>query len=128
MSFLYNKCSSKASKITKNAAKLGYILHSPAVLLLPSCRASIIKTGIKLKVPTGVTLKCSSSCHLLNKNVFVLDSLIDLNFNDEFKIIVYNFNDDDVLISHSEQLALIALVKVETPCWVHIPILSDFAE
>uniref|UniRef100_A0A158P581 dUTPase-like domain-containing protein n=1 Tax=Tetranychus urticae TaxID=32264 RepID=A0A158P581_TETUR len=128
MSFIYCKCSSSSSIIAQAKHKLGYIIYSTADVKLSPNESAIIKTGIRLKPPQSTFVQCSASPNLLNRSVFVIAPVIKNTFDDEFIIILHNFNNNVVAINAYDELALITLCRAEVSTWTHLPILENFAD
>jgi len=91
---------------------LGWDLFANMEMEIPPNTHELIPTGISLKFPenTGALLKDRSSVAM--NGVFVHAGVIDPNYTGEIKVLLYNSNNESVVISKDAKIAQFLLMPV----------------
>jgi len=96
----------------------GYDLHCKAIVGLESGQSLLVGTGVAVAIPNGyVGFLCPRSGNALKKGVTILNSpgIIDSNYRDEIKVLLYNTNERIQWFNEGDRIAQLVIV----PC-VHL--------
>lgn len=82
---------------------------------IPSGKISLIPTNLKVEIPLGYEIQVRPRSGLAVKHgIGVLNSpgTIDSDYRGEIKVILFNFGDEDFIISRGDRIAQMVVAKV----------------
>ena len=122
MNILYFKTLPYAiSPQRKHAQSAGCDLATPVDIILLPRENTIINTGIRLVLPvnTYAELKSRSSIYLQDK-LICFNGVIDCDFQDSIRVILYNYGDSEILLEKGIRICQVLIHKIEIDSWQEI--------
>lgn len=114
MSFEINKLSSLATlpqRATFGSA--GYDLSSSVDIVVPKRGKQLVSTGLTMRIPDSCYGRIAPRSGLAwKKGIDVGAGVIDSDYKDEVKVILFNHSDDDFVVKIGDRIAQIILIPV----------------
>lgn len=108
---------SKAKYPTRlNAGSAGYCIYSNTDMIVSANSKSIIPSGIALTVPVGCYGRVTQLSEDFNLfSLYVGGCVVDRYYTGEIRVVVFNFNDKDCVISKGTKIAQLIVEQNKTP-------------
>jgi len=106
----------------------GVDLYSVDEFVIPSMGRQLIPTGIVIDVPENHEIQIRSKSGLaLNQGLFVLNSpgTVDQGYTGEIKVILFNTNKEDFIVTNGMKIAQAVLCPVVCGKWIDIVKVSE---
>jgi dUTP pyrophosphatase len=106
----------------------GVDLYSVDEFVIPSMGRQLIPTGIVIDVPENHEIQIRSKSGLaLNQGLFVLNSpgTVDQGYTGEIKVILFNTNKEDFIVTKGMKIAQAVLCPVVCGKWIDIVKVSE---
>jgi dUTP pyrophosphatase len=114
----------KFKRLTPNSTELfhaskhdaGFDLSSAYDYVVPSKGKELVKTDIAIELPEGTYGRIASRSSLAwNNFVLIAGGVIDPGYRGNICIILYNFNNEDLIIKKGERIAQLICEKFKSP-------------
>ena len=94
----------------------GYDLYSDADVILHARSRCMVSSGISISIPENTYAKIAPRSGLTVKNgIDVGAGIVDFDFRDTVKIVLFNHSDEDYKIETGDRIAQLILHRIETP-------------
>jgi dUTP pyrophosphatase len=101
----------------------GFDLHTVEEIVLPPLGRGLAPTGLKFNLPSGFEMQVRSKSGLaINQGLMVLNSpgTVDLSYKGEIKVILFNTNNSEMIISKGQKVAQAVISPVLVGRYVNL--------
>lgn len=113
---------------TTDSAGMDVRANIPEPETIPAGQRSLVKTGLKVAIPSGYEIQVRPRSGLAYKfGITVLNApgTIDADYRGEIGVILHNTSPDDLMIEPGERIAQLVLAPVTQISWKEVDILDD---
>ena len=98
------------------SAAAGYDLSAAQAAVVPAHGKCLVKTGLKMALPTGCYGRIAPRSGLaIKKFIDIGAGIIDADYRGEMGAILFNFSDEDFVVNQGDRTAQIIFEKIKTP-------------
>ena len=106
----------------------GFDIHSISDYVIQPLNRCLVSTGLVIDIPENHEIQIRSKSGLaINQGIFVLNSpgTVDQGYTGEIKVILFNTNNEEILIKKGMKVAQAVLCPVVCGKWVNIENVSE---
>lgn len=112
----FKKLHPNAKKPTKGTSgSAGFDIYTIETMIVPAHSQVVFDTGIAMHIPNGIYVRVAPRSGFAFRHCFnVHAGVIDNDFTDEIKVMIFNHSNGDVTINEGERIAQLIFEKYES--------------